>query len=267
MTVNGLDGSWSDFHHFSENIKAFQKLRSDVRILHLCSKSNGGFQTYHGIDVMGKRLEQEICDWFVHDIHAAATKSYETSDIPSKDLKETYVYFSVVGHSLGGLIAKYALKNLFEGESSFQKWRRSVKGVVIVPCSFMTLCTPHLGARKSKGSLLNGLIMIYARLWTGKTGKELMLEDQESIEEALLCRMADVEGPFVKTTDLFKCTAISCLFHDKPVGFCSSAITATHPCPVYSFSPSNRMISSQMSRFVIHSVLDQNHTNTHFKQV
>lgn len=54
---------------------------------------------------------------------------------------------SFVAHSLGGLIARYAIGMLYS-EASDKNERGSIAG--LEPINFITVATPHLGSRGNK---------------------------------------------------------------------------------------------------------------------
>jgi esterase/lipase superfamily enzyme len=75
------------------------------------------FSTYDGIDTCGTRLAEEI--------RALVASQQELRRI------------SIIAHSMGGLISRYALGMLFNPASS------TICG--LTPCHFVTLATPHCG--------------------------------------------------------------------------------------------------------------------------
>jgi len=81
------------------------------------SQANAFVKTFDGIDVCGERLADEIRDL------AKARPNLK--------------YLSVIGHSLGGLIARYAIGALFCEET------RTMFG--LRPLHFATIVSPHLG--------------------------------------------------------------------------------------------------------------------------
>lgn len=81
------------------------------------SEVNRLTETYDGIDVCGMRLAQEI-----RSVVAAHPKLER---------------ISVVGHSMGGLLLRYAIGVLYDPEDS------SIAG--LQPCHFVSMATPHMG--------------------------------------------------------------------------------------------------------------------------
>jgi Putative serine esterase (DUF676) len=93
------------------------------------SQSNHG-RTHDGIQAGAERVAQESQD-FLNNI----IEQYEGS------LKEITV--SIVGYSLGGLYARYALPDIIPSEDN----KRDTNMPRIVPKIFCTIATPHLGSR------------------------------------------------------------------------------------------------------------------------
>lgn len=81
------------------------------------SEVNRLTETYDGIDVCGLRLAQEI-----RSVVAAHPKLER---------------ISVVGHSMGGLLLRYAIGVLYDPDDS------SIAG--LQPCHFVSMATPHMG--------------------------------------------------------------------------------------------------------------------------
>ncbi|PNG98959.1 hypothetical protein TSOC_015273, partial [Tetrabaena socialis] len=74
-------------------------------------------ETYDGIDVCGRRLADEI----------------RTVAAAHPDLQR----ISVIGHSMGGLLARYAIGLLYSPATG------RIAG--LAPAHFITLATPHVG--------------------------------------------------------------------------------------------------------------------------
>ena len=115
VLVHGLGGGPWDW---SAVALAFEKDGTCAKdlLIHV-SSSNSLLKTFDGIDVCGERLADEIRDIVRSE----------------PGLK----YISVVGHSLGGLIARYAIGALFCEETGTMYGLR--------PRHFATIVSPHLG--------------------------------------------------------------------------------------------------------------------------
>lgn len=129
-------------------------------------------------------------------------------------------HYSLVGHSLGGLYARFAAARLQEKFAGVDTAPR--------PLVLMTLATPHVGVR--------GRLPIYAvaalRMGlVGRTGSQLLLED--GVDDAagahkvqpLLVRMADPHGPFVEALSRFTARiAAAVVSDDDKVPYYSASI-------------------------------------------
>lgn len=86
-----------------------------------------GSLTYDGIEVLAARVAKEIDQEILR---------LETPDLGSNE-KAVVTHFSVMGYSLGGLIARYLIALLHSRSPSFF--------ANITPASFSTIATPHIG--------------------------------------------------------------------------------------------------------------------------
>lgn len=128
---------------------------------------------------------------------------------------------SLVGHSLGGLYARYAAGVLY-----------GRYGCVLEPVNLITIATPHLGVRRPTGrSLLrgggfNGLFNLVAERLCSQLGLELSLEDEQ--QEPLLVQLC--KGPFLLALRRFACRCLYAnVFHDFLVPFCTASILPRNP--------------------------------------
>ncbi|MBA0610610.1 hypothetical protein Godav_011431, partial [Gossypium davidsonii] len=163
------------------------------------SECNYSKLTFDGVDMMGERLAQEVLD--------VVKRRPEVRKI------------SFVAHSLGGLVARYAIGRLYEnstklgqsgpfvstltGEhtnSSMQDLEQHSEDRIagLEPMNFITFATPHLGSRGHKQlPLLCGLPFLEKRasetahFVVGRSGKHLFLTDNDEGKPPLLLRMVD----------------------------------------------------------------------------
>lgn len=144
ITVNGIIGSPEDWRYAAKQMLG--KYPEDV-IVH-CSLCNSAMLTFDGVDVMGARLAEEVISVIKH--HPGVQK------------------ISFIGHSLGGLIARYTIAKLYgrdvtrefseaNGECKIdgsrdpsleEKFKGKIAG--LEPMNFITFATPHLGLRGHK---------------------------------------------------------------------------------------------------------------------
>ena len=126
VLVHGLWGNGSHFDYISNSIDTSLKTHdvfqpggklAGEEIVVYTTCLNEGYKTYDGIDVCGLRVAKEIED------------QIETLG--------SVIKFSLVGYSLGGLIARYALGILYK--------KQLFKKHDIELINFTTFCTPHVG--------------------------------------------------------------------------------------------------------------------------
>jgi len=104
---------------------------------------------------------------------------------------KTLKYFSIVGHSLGGLYARYGIGELYK-EKYFDQ---------IIPLNFITLATPHVGSSSSE-DFLGQFTNILCKYFLSSTGEQLILEDDKT--NPLLLTMTLPDEPCFKALELFK---------------------------------------------------------------
>ncbi|TYI68662.1 hypothetical protein E1A91_D08G104700v1 [Gossypium mustelinum] len=192
--------------------------------------------------MMGERLAQEVLD--------VVKRRPEVRKI------------SFVAHSLGGLVARYAIGRLYEnstklgqsgpfvstltGEhtySSMQDLEQHSEDRIagLEPMNFITFATPHLGSRGHKQlPLLCGLPFLEKRasetahFVVGRSGKHLFLTDNDEGKPPLLLRMVD-DGDdlkFISALHAFKRrVAYANANYDHMVGWRTSSIRRQNELP------------------------------------
>ncbi|GLE03185.1 hypothetical protein PINS_up012064 [Pythium insidiosum] len=164
---HGLLGSEGDWHSFALRFQQYFPL--DELYVH-CARANATtflsmFQTYDGIDAGGERLADEIT--------ALAARMPRLAR------------FSIVGHSLGGLYARYCIGVLFS-RGFFD---------AVEPMNFITLATPHMGIRRPQRGLANLIFNGSAPKLFGRTGQQFTLHDEVSELTRALSRPAPLQQP------------------------------------------------------------------------
>ncbi|CAN1329672.1 Putative lipase ROG1, partial [Linum perenne] len=180
IMVNGLIGSSADWRYAAGQ---FVKKHPDNLIVHR-SECNSSKLTFDGVDLMGERLADEV--------RSVVRRRPEVRKI------------SFVAHSLGGLIARYAVARLYEqipkpvvhSGGAMQQYEARIAG--LEPINFITFASPHLGSRGHKQfPILCGLPFLERRasqtahLVAGRTGKHLFLTDDDEGRPPLLLRMVN----------------------------------------------------------------------------
>ncbi|KAF5749443.1 Alpha/beta-Hydrolases superfamily protein isoform 1 [Tripterygium wilfordii] len=237
VMVNGLIGSAADWKFAAEQ---FVKMLPDKVIVHR-SECNSSKLTFDGVDLMGQRLAEEVL--------AVVRRRPELKKI------------SFVAHSLGGLVARYAIGVLHEHspnkypsslsgkpltdrpKSSLQHFDQPYEARIsgLEPINFITFATPHLGSRGNKQlPLLCGLPFLERRasqtahMIAGRTGKHLFLTDKDDGKPPLLLRMVkDSDNlKFISALWAFKRrVAYANANYDHMVGWRTSSIRRQHELP------------------------------------
>ncbi|KAK3154802.1 hypothetical protein QOZ80_2BG0195260 [Eleusine coracana subsp. coracana] len=226
VMVHGIVGSTADWKFGAEQ---FEKLLSDKVVVH-CSNRNMHKLTLDGIDVMGERLAQEVIEEINRRPH----------------IKK----ISFVAHSVGGLVARYAIGRLYrpptqtaqsecDPQSLLDNNRGTVHGLEAV--NFITVASPHLGSRgKKQVPFLFGVTAIenfaccIIHLIFGRTGKHLFLADNDDGKPPLLQRMVDDWGDlqFISALQAFRRrVAYSNVGYDHIVGWRTSSIRRDSELP------------------------------------
>ncbi|KAL9259830.1 putative lipase ROG1 [Drosera capensis] len=242
VTVNGIVGSADDWKYAVEQ---FLKQYPKDALVHR-SKRNSATLTFDGVDVMGERLADEVL---------GVIKRYP-------DLRK----ISFLGHSLGGLISRYAIARLYQrnylirhpsndGEdgkhqSSKEAPEENSKKEVaaLEPINFITFATPHLGSRGSKQVPLFGGIHALEKIarqtsgLLGRTGKHLFLTDNDDGKPPLLLRMTnDYEDlPFISALKSFRHRVLYAnVRYDHIVGWSTSSLRHQKELPQRQSFPRN----------------------------
>lgn len=227
VMVNGLIGS---AHNWRFAAKQFLKKYPKDLIVH-CSKCNSALATLDGVDVMGSRLADEVI---------SVIQRYP-------NLQK----ISFIGHSLGGLIARYAIAKLYSQDYTNQTCQgngdcRSAasnepcsehisngKIAGLEPFNFITIATPHLGSRGHRQVPmfcgLNSLekLAYHTSGVLRRTGRHVFLKDKANGQPPLLLQMAnDSEDlKFLSALQSFKRHVVYANAHsDHLVGWSTSSI-------------------------------------------
>ncbi|KAK4711045.1 hypothetical protein R3W88_005558 [Solanum pinnatisectum] len=226
VLVHGILASPSDWTY----VQAELRRRLGRNFLIYASSCNTFTKTFTGIDGAGKRLADEV---------RLVVKK-----------KEGLKKISFLAHSLGGLIARYALGVLYSSDNCNEQSNDAVTstsanlkpvgslniGLIagLEPVNFITLATPHLGVRgKNQLPFLFGLPILeklaapIAPIFVGQTGSQLFLTDGKPTKPPLLLRMASDcdDGKFISALGAFKWRVLYAnVSYDHMVGWRTSSI-------------------------------------------
>eukprot|EP00184_Porphyridium_aerugineum_P008177 CAMPEP_0184692702 /NCGR_PEP_ID=MMETSP0313-20130426/1065_1 /TAXON_ID=2792 /ORGANISM="Porphyridium aerugineum, Strain SAG 1380-2" /LENGTH=521 /DNA_ID=CAMNT_0027150551 /DNA_START=550 /DNA_END=2115 /DNA_ORIENTATION=+ len=179
VLVHGLVGTPQDFGYFQKCIQE-ERLYSNPKVLVHATRVNTG-KTYDGVGAGGVRVAEDI---------KQILKRPENSDIGK---------LSIVGFSLGGLYARYAVALLYDPAT------KTVAG--LEPNVMMTVASPHLGVRSFGWfRFLPPFLQSIAQFLFGLTGMQMMLLDKGfSGKRPLLFEMSrDSHLPFKSALAAFK---------------------------------------------------------------
>ncbi|XP_058207758.1 uncharacterized protein LOC131320879 isoform X2 [Rhododendron vialii] len=238
IMVNGIGGSAADWRYAAEQ---FVKRLPDKIIVHR-SECNPSKLTFDGVDQMGERLAGEVMN--------VVKRWPEVHKI------------SFVAHSLGGLVARYAIGRLYEllprvetaglsgnclnggdlkDSTQYLEQHFEARVAGLEPMNFITFATPHLGSRGHRQlPILCGLPFLERRVsqsahWVvGRSGKHLFLTDNDEGKPPLLLQMVkDSDNlKFISALRSFKrCVAYANANYDYVVGWRTSSIRRQHELP------------------------------------
>lgn len=224
VLVHGVWGNPSHMSYLAHQIekKNIKGSNPDEQIVVYKTGSHSGYLTYDGVDVNGKRISDEI----VANVHAL------------NEEKGTVTKFSLIGYSMGGLIARYALGILFH-EGFFDE---------VQPVHFATFCTPHVGVVNPSNSLLSRLFNFAAPYVLGQTGQHFFLKDKKLVGNQeyvpLLRWMSDPASKFYKALDLFQTRSLYAnTINDRRTSWYTTSIS--------NLDPFNSMVNESLSAYLL----------------
>ncbi|KDP22465.1 hypothetical protein JCGZ_26296 [Jatropha curcas] len=230
IMVHGILGSASDWKFAAEQ---FVRNLPDKVIVH-CSERNMSRLTLDGVDVMGERLAEEVLEVIQR--------------------KPNLRKISFVAHSVGGLVARYAIGRLYRppqeknaddltNNTNGETLRATVGGLEAM--NFITVATPHLGSRGNKQvPFLFGVpafekAAVLVIHWIFKrTGRHLFLTDDDEGKPPLLQRMIEDYGDcfFMSALRTFKRRVVySNVGYDHIVGWRTSSIRRNNELPKWEY--------------------------------
>ena len=169
-----------------------------------CQRNAGTF-TYDGLDCGAERVCQEI--------------EQRLDQLRRDGIKITK--FSIVGYSLGGVVARYVIGLLYH------------KGLFneIQPVNFTTFATPHVGSRAPLTGYRHQLWNTLGARTLSKTGQQLFLiDDFRSTGRNILSVMADPESIFIHALAQFPHRTIyTNIVNDRSAVYYTTSISRTDP--------------------------------------
>lgn len=212
-------GMWGNVHHFDsvvaemercgavllENGGVCHRVTPETRVIAYRTKTNAGYFTYDGIDVCGLRVADEIED--------------EIQFLKSEGLQVTE--FSLVGYSMGGLIARYAAGVLYS-RGLFER---------VKPVSYASICSPHVGVRVLGNSWLSRVFNFIGAWSMARTSQQAFLKDSyNNTGRPLFMLMTGKDAPSTKALAAFERRALYAnVVNDHRCEYYTSAIEGVSP--------------------------------------
>ncbi|KAL2839048.1 putative serine esterase-domain-containing protein [Aspergillus pseudoustus] len=174
-----VHGLWGNPSHMDFLASRLRERYDEDRLYILAAEKNSGNLTYDGVQVCGERLAHEI------------EETLERLEADGHKIKK----LSVVGYSLGGLIARYALGLLYS-----QGWLDKLE-----PTNFTTFASPHLGVRAPVRGAQNLFFNGLGSRTVSVSGQHLFLTDTfRDSGKPLLRVLAEPDSIFIQGLSKFK---------------------------------------------------------------
>ncbi|KAG7192364.1 uncharacterized protein KQ657_001763 [Scheffersomyces spartinae] len=201
ILCHGLWGNQKHMGTIESAIKDMLPDSSKEKILTLSPSTYAYYKSYDGLEIIGSKVVSEILYWI---------KNLE------KDENYKVVKFSIVGYSLGGLISRYVIGELYK-IGFFES---------IEPIYFTTFATPHVGIQFYDKGLFPKIANTLGPYLFGYSGRELFIADKEK----LLVTMSTPDSPYYKALKSFELRlALANIKNDRTVAFYTSFITDYSP--------------------------------------
>ncbi|AET39031.1 lipase ROG1 family protein Ecym_3560 [Eremothecium cymbalariae DBVPG len=207
--VHGLWGNISHMDYLSNAIVARSNNSKETLAVY-SAKMNQGYRTYDGIDICGFRVASEIEEQIL------IINSSKPGTIITK--------FSIIGYSLGGLIARYAIGLLYS-KQVFKKYE-------IRLLNFTTFCSPHAGVYAPGSNIAVKLFNAICPVTMGSSGKQMFLKDKVTAADdiSLIYLMSLEDSIFYKALASFKYRSLYAnVINDKRTAWWTSGISLNDP--------------------------------------
>ncbi|ORZ20305.1 putative serine esterase-domain-containing protein [Absidia repens] len=195
-------GLWGKSSHMGYIERSLREKLQEESIVVLNSKVNEGKYTYDGVDLCGQRLADKI--------HS------EVQELSKKN--KSVKKLCMIGYSLGGLIARYAI-GLLDQEGFFNH---------VKPGFFVTFATPHLGVRRPENSLFSRVFNFFSGKLVSRTGEQLQLIDRFEDDIPLLVILASPNRPYYQALGKFDIIrTYANVKNDRTVPYWTAALMTT----------------------------------------
>ncbi|KAJ5514209.1 hypothetical protein N7463_003761 [Penicillium fimorum] len=201
VLVHGLWGNPSHLDYIASALR--DRYGNELYIL--CPKANSGNYTYDGIELGGERLVHEVEE----TLESLADKGQKITKI------------SVIGYSLGGLLARYAI-----GLLNARGWLDKLE-----PMNFTTFATPHVGVRAPLKGYKDQIFNVLGPRTISASGRQMWLVDSfRDTGRPLLGVLADPESIFITGLKKFRKRSVYAnIVNDRSVLFYTSGLSKVDP--------------------------------------
>ena len=202
VLVHGLWGNGSHLNYLATSLR--EKYSDDELIVLVCKRNASSF-TYDGIEVGAERVTKEI-EETIEELKRDGFKIDK---------------FSIVGYSLGGLIARFCI-GLLDSKGYFD---------YIKPVNLTTFASPHLGVRTPLRGLPNQVWNVLGARTLSASGRQLFTVDNfRDTGRPLLSVLADPESIFIHALTKFENRCLyTNIVNDRTAVFYTTGISKTDP--------------------------------------
>jgi hypothetical protein len=196
-----VHGLWGKPLHLNHLKNTLSEQYPDGRLYVLVPNSNAEYLTYDGIELGAERITNEI--------------EQKVEELEKQGAKLSKI--SVVGYSLGGLIARYAIGLLYKN-GLFDK---------LQPTNFTTFATPHLGVRSPTTGYGGQVWNTLGAKTLSTSGAQMFLADNfRETGKPLLAVLAEANSIFINGLKQFKHKSVYAnTMNDRSVPYFTSAIS------------------------------------------
>lgn len=213
-----IHGMWGNPSHLAHVNKIILEVKGgvedgDVELEVLVAETNKDESTYDGIDWGGERVAEEVIPLTAasnhNDSHSVCINQIHQKTADLQKEGRTVTRFSVMGYSLGGLIARYVvgcvhLSLLFVYDLiGFSILHQSKFFETVQPVNFNTMATPHIGIPKFRSTFSSISAFLGPKLLS-RSGEQFFCVDKWSPRGRPLVEvLADPDHIFYQALLLF----------------------------------------------------------------
>ena len=196
---------WGNPSHLSYLASSLREKHSEETLQILVAQTNSNTFTYDGIDLGAERVTQEI-ETHVEGLEERGSKVNK---------------LSIVGYSLGGLVARYTIGLLYS-KGWFER---------ITPMNFTTFATPHLGVKTPLLGVQYKVFNFLGSRTLSKSGRQLFTIDTfRDTNRPILSVLADPGSVFMLALAKFKNRVLYAnIINDRSAPYYTTSISATDP--------------------------------------